>query len=181
MHPRKLIRDAVVANLTNRTSAGTNVYTFRPREFRPKNEYPALLVVVTGEQVTDASATTAPRELTREVEIAITARVLHSDSFPVDDAMDAISEEIENVINADRHLGDTASDCILKGTEFSVSDPTENSPITGEVMLSYSATYYTSSASGTLDDFLRADVTTKFVGSDDDNAPTDAIDVRGTP
>lgn len=179
MHPRELICDAVVANLTNRTSAGTRVEAFRIDTYQD-SELPAIAVYTQDEQVDPNSSSTAPRKLTRNVKAEIAATVAHSEAFPAWRAMNAIAEEIEAVMDVDRFLGGTAAGSVLESTEISFPNPSAD-PLLGIIVLTYSVTYQTTPATGTLDDFLRAGTTTKFAGARDDNAPTDVISVRETP
>jgi hypothetical protein len=177
-HQRQLIRTAVVGMLANRTSAGGNVKPTTVRRYNAKRpgELPAIAVYTMTEDSDRDSATTAPRELARELEIEIAAAAI----CPADDPgapLDALAQEIEAVIDADPYLGRTVGNLGALLVSSGVSFPdVDADPLIGIITLTYSATYYTSPAPQTnLDDFLRADVTTRIVGATDDNALHDEI------
>src|ERR1041384_1222274 len=93
-HPRKLARDAVTAALTNATAAATRVFPTRVDPIR-NTKLPAISVSTTSEEIVPEKSDTAPRELHRVVKLEIVGFVAHTSSVPVDDAMDAIAEQIE--------------------------------------------------------------------------------------
>lgn len=177
MHPRKRIRDAVVATLKERTSAGTRVDTTRLDPY-PRNELPGISVYTPDEQV-DPNVESAPRELLRVVRVAIAGFVAGSRSFPLDDAMDALAEEIEVAMDGDRFLSGAAYDAVLESTDMATLG--EGDPRIGIVTLTYSVEYHTTPAAGTEDDFQRAGATTQMPGAPAANAPTDLITVQETP
>lgn len=177
MSQRKIIRQAVARNLLNRTSAGGRVTTSRIEPYR-KLELPAVSVYTLSEQV-DSSARSGLREITREVKIEIAAWIAHGPARPLDDAMDDFADEIESVMDADPYFGGAAADSILESTEMSIQG--EGDTLLGIVTLTYLVTYRSSPGSASLDDFLRADVTTQIVGADADNAAHDEIVVQETP
>src|SRR5678815_2496807 len=90
-HPRKLVRDAVVAILKNATAAGARVYATRIEPIR-KSPLPAIAVYTLSEETEPTISNTAPRELVRIVKVEVSGFVAHSDAIPVDDAMDALAE-----------------------------------------------------------------------------------------
>lgn len=179
MHPRKLIRQAVVALLTNATSAGARVQGTR---VEPHKKLPALSVYTLSESVErDASANTAPRELTRDVKIEITGWVAHSDVLPVDDAMDELAEQIEAAMDVDPYLAGAAGDSVLEETVMQVvEDDGRSDPMIGVITLTYSVTYYTSPAApADLNDLLRVGVTHDLVGGVIDTVPaSDLVTVQ---
>ncbi len=183
-HPRKLIRHALVALLTNATAAGARVQGTRVEPHK-KSQLPAISVYTLREPVDqDASANTAPRELTRDVKVEITGWVAHSDALPVDDAMDDLAEQIEAVMDADPYLGGTAGESVLESTEMQVvEDDGRSDPLVGIVTLTYSVTYRTSPAApANLDDFITVDATHKIAGGVADTVPAiDQFTVQETP
>ena len=180
-HPRKLIRHAVVAQLTNATAAGDRVQPTRVEPHRKRN-LPAISVYTMHEPVDDASSKTSPRELTREPRVEIAAWVVHSEALPVDDAMDDLAEQIEAAMDADRFIGGAAGGSVLEETVMQVVDEDENGrpidPILGIVTLTYAVTYRTTPATGPLDEFRRANVTTQIPGVGADNAVHDQFDLQ---
>jgi len=177
MHQRKLIRDAAVALLANAgTAAGARVTPTRIDPHK-KNELPALSVYTLSEQTDPDDASTAPRELWRTLKLEIAGWVAHSTAAPADDALDALAEQIEAAMDADRYLGNTASDSILVGTEISILS--DGDPLVGVITLTYEVEYRTSPAAPDgLDDFLRAGATTQVGDATVDNAANDVIQVR---
>lgn len=179
-HPRKLIRQAVVAQLAGATAAGARVQGTRVEPHR-KSQLPAISVYTLREPVDlDASAGTAPRELTRDVKVEIVGWVAHSDANPVDDAMDDLAEQIEAAMDADPYLGGKAGDSVLEETVMQVlEDDGRSDPLIGIVTLTYSVTYRTSPAApDDLDDFNRVGATHQIVGAGDDNAAHDEFVVQ---
>lgn len=175
LHPRRLVRDAIVAILAGATSAGSRVSKTRAVPNRT-GELPAISVYTLEEHVDEASATTAPRELTRLPRVAIVAWVEDTDALPVDDAMDALALEIETAMDGDRYLTGTAGDCILSSTEMSVESSEKGDPLIGMMRMVYSVTYRTDQhdAAPTAD-FARAGVTVQIPGSSPDNAPNEVF------
>jgi len=86
------------------------------------------------------------------------------------------------VIDADPYFGGTVGNhgAVLESTDVSFPD-LKADPLIGIITLTYSATYYTSPAPGTLDDLLRTGVTTRIGGAGADNAVSDLINVQETP
>jgi hypothetical protein len=163
MHQRQAIREAVTARLKGRTAAGGRVYETQKVPWT-RLELPAIAVYSLDETVDPASKSTAPRELTRTVPIAIEAVVRPGAN--VDDAMDAMSLEIERVVDRDPTFGDTASDSILATTEQRLSE--EGDQTVGNVRLTYNVTYYTQApdpADVELDDLKTVDVRTSLGGA----------------
>ena len=182
-HQRKLIRQAVAALLVSaNTSAAARVSTTRVEPIQAR-ALPAISVYTLSEQLDAAqSAQSAPRELTRELRLEVAAWVAHSDAFPVDDAMDALAEQIEAAMDSDRYLGGSAAECIYDGTEMQVVDEDGHSdPLIGIVTVAYTVTYRTSPAviGGDIQDFLTVDAKQTIAGGVPSTAPTeDLITVR---
>ena len=155
LHPRHLIRHAVKTALLNRTIAEERVQATRFVPWRPK-DLPAIAIYTLAEAVDPASDDTAPRRLTRRLQVGIEAAMVADEQ--IDDALDAIAEEIELVMHRDVTLGGTASDSLLEGSDITVIENGDQ-PI-GVVRLTYGIEYYTDvvvEGSG-LDDLKTVDV-----------------------
>lgn len=182
-HPRKLVRQAVVALLTGATSAGARVDATRVEPHR-KTQLPAISVYTLSEESTPESATSAPRELLRIVRVEIAGFVAHSDAVPVDDAMDNLAEQIEAAMDADRYLSGAAGESVLERTEMQVREEDGRSdPLVGIVTLTYAVEYRTEPTVGPLDDFLRATATHALAdGLPGDTVPaSDSFTVQEAP
>lgn len=174
-HPRKVIRHAVRDLLVGVTAAGARVTATRVEPHR-KGELPAISVYTLREPVEEASVTTAPRELTRDVKVEITGWVAHSDAVPVDDAMDDLAEQIEAAMDADRFVGDLAAESVLEGTEMQVLDEGGADPLVGVIKLTYSVTYRTSPADpADPDDLISVGTTHELVGGVADTVPAENL------
>jgi hypothetical protein len=179
LHPRRLLRDAIVATLTGATVAGSRVTKTRRQPSRIE-ELPEISVYTLEETVDEASADMAPRELTRSPRIAVVARVIDTDSVPVDDAMDAIALQIETAMAANRYLDGTAGGrgAILSTTEMVVESSENGDPIVGLIRLIYSATYYTLEVDpDPAVPFERVEATVQIAGSSPDNAPSEVFEI----
>jgi len=163
-HQRKVIRDAAAAALTNATAAGPRVFAARKIALR-RLELPALAVYALQEAVDPASIETAPRELTRNLKLVIEAQV---EGGNVDDALDAISAEIEKAIDADETLAGAAAHAILETTDLDVFESGDRA--IGSAILTYAVTYYTYAPEAEdvpLVDFVTADVKTAVNSASD--------------
>jgi hypothetical protein len=155
-HQRQTIRRAATAQLLDRTAAGARVYATRVVPWK-RIELPAVAVYALEELVDPASQTTAPRELTRTLQLSLEGAVILSTA--VDDALDNLAEEIERAVHADETFAGTASDSILTATELEVFE--EGERCIGLIRLTYSVTYFThapEAADVRLNDFATADV-----------------------
>lgn len=155
-HQRKLIRDAVVAALTDATAAGEQVEATRVIPYR-KSTLPAIAVYTLKEATDRDSANTAPRRLRRELELEIAAVVAPSDRM--DDALDALAVEIEAAMDADRELGGTCADSFLEST--TIEPLADGDSIMGLMTMTYVVTYQTEAVAdaSAADDFLRVGAT----------------------
>lgn len=176
-HQRKLIRHAIIAQLTGATAAGARVQGTRVEPHK-KGELPAISVYTLREPVDPDSASTAPRELTRGVKVEITGWVALLGVAPLDvgDTIDDLAEQIELAVDADRYFGGTASESVLEDTEIEIRD--EGDRLIGIVTLTYAVTYRTSPAAPVLDEFLTAKATTQIVGAASNNTVSDQVTVR---
>lgn len=177
-HPRKLIRDAVVAALTGATAAGSRVKGTRVEPQR-NTQLPAIGVYTLSEEVDAQSASTAPRELKRDLKLEVAGWVADSSALPIDDAMDALAEQIEAAMHADPYFGDTAGDSILQSTEMSVLEENAADPLIGIVKLTYTVTYRAIVGTTTpTDDYLRTGTTTDIDGAGSADTVIDMFDQR---
>lgn len=170
-HPRTEVREAVIAALLNATSAGTRV---DDTHFDPHRagRLPAISVYTLHEPVRPTSAETAPRELTRDVQVEIVGWVAHTATLPVAKAMDALAEQVELVMDANRYLSGAAGESILTDTEMQVVEQDGHSdPLVGIITMTYTVTYRTQPSFSVLDDFLRAKATHQVVGGVIDTIP----------
>jgi hypothetical protein len=144
-HQRQLIREAVKAALVAQTgappayptAAGAHVYETRMVPFR-KLELPAIAVYALEESVDPDSKNSAPRELSRTLQLAIEGAAEAVDN--IDDTLDSLAQQIERVMHADTTLSGTASDSILSDTSIDIADDGKK-PL-GVVRLVYTVTYY---------------------------------------
>lgn len=162
LHQRQIIREAVKRQLLRKTVAGDRVYETRAVPLRGL-ELPAIAVFTLQEPVDSASKNTAPRELTRNLQLVIEANVKAGQN--VDDAIDAMALEIERAIDADETFGGVASDAVLSNTEMDTDE--RGDQLIGVLTLTYAVTYFTrpcDSAVPKLADFDRMDVKTNLSG-----------------
>lgn len=178
MHQRKIIRDAVVAALTGATGAGPRVKATRVEPNKAMG-LPALAVYTSSEEIDADSIATAPRKLLRHLTLKVTGWVVDTAAVPADDAMDALAEEIEAVMEIDRYFGGAAeggAGSVLSSTETGVLD--EGDPLIGVVTLTYLIDYYFVPEAPTLaNDYLRTGTTTTIEGTTGDPV-SDLFDQR---
>jgi hypothetical protein len=136
-HERQAIREAIVAQLKGRTSAGVRVFKSRREPLR-EMELPAITVYTDEETVDDVN--TAPRELKRQVSVAVIGWVMQSAS--VDDALDALALEIETAMDADMFLGGTSPGA-SRLASVAIGEKLDGARPMGAVNLTYTATYFT--------------------------------------
>lgn len=179
-HPRKLIRQAVVALLTGATAAGTRVHGTRVDPYRG-SRLPAISVYTLNDPVNEDVSTDA--EDTHELELEIAGFVAHSEAVPVDDAMDDLAEEIEAAMLDDRYLGGLAGDSRLIGTTMEIrEDDGKSSPLVGIVVLTYAVTYRRDLvAAAPADDFLRVRAAHRIAGAVEANQASDQFTVQEAP
>ncbi len=171
----------MVAVLTNATAAGTRVYDTRVEPMK-KAPLPTISVYTTREPVREGAENTAPRELTRDVQVEIIGWVMHTAAVNVAKAMDNLAEEIETAMDANRFLGGEASESVLEDTEMEILEESGGDPLVGRITLTYSVTYQTSPAESVLVDFLRAKATHAVVSAVPDTPPAiDEFTVQESP
>lgn len=143
MHERQAIREAIVSQLVGiapafRTDARNRVFKSRHAPVR-QSELPAINVYTESESVKPGSESTAPRELTRTVTVAIEAWAQMTEN--VDDALDELALQIETAMDLDLELAGTAFQCVLNSTEIGITTNSER-PM-GVVHLEYAVTFHT--------------------------------------
>jgi hypothetical protein len=137
-------------------------------------ELPAIAIYALEESVDPESASTAPRELTRKLQLAIEIVVVAN--ADVDDALDDLCAAVEKAIDADEWFGGTCAGSILASTAIGISE--EGNRPTGHAVLTYAVTYRTDAPAAAdlpaLADFSKAHVETSLAGA---QAPADrAVD-----
>lgn len=179
MHPRKLIRDAVVAALTGATAAGARVKATRVAP-NSAAALPALAVYTPADDTDEDSIATKPRELLSRLTLKITGWIADTAALAGDDAMDALAEQIEAAMDVDRFLGGACGGevgTVRMSTETGVLD--DGDPIVGVVTLTYRAEYYSSPAPPALaNDYLRTGTTTDMDGTGSAPTVSDLFDQR---
>lgn len=161
-HPRKLIRNAIVAVLkAAATAADQRVFKSRSIPWRTV-ELPAISVLCVTEEVDEASAQTTPRELVRSADIVLDLVAWVPADGDVDDVLDDLAEQVEAAMDANRYLDDTASDSRLVSSEFG-EVPEGNRPI-GALRLTYRVQYLAHAPASTSHDALKTAVVTYNLG-----------------
>lgn len=137
MHERRAIREACKAQLVAAaTVAGSRVYETRSTPFA-RVELPAIAIYTESEESEDKQS--APRELTRTLELKIEACVEALDN--VDDSMDAIALQIETAMDSDWTLTGTVGDSVLTETTLEIA-VLGTKPV-GVVIMTYTVLYHT--------------------------------------
>lgn len=167
-HPRKLVRQAVVALLTAANTAAETRVSGTRVEPNKKTALPAISVYTLTDSVDQDVK--KPLEDSHVIDLEIAGWVAHKDSAPGDDAMDDLAEQIEAAMVATTatgsYLGGTASEVRLLGTEMQmVEDDGRSDPLVGIVVLKYEITYYADlTTTAVADDFLTDDAKFPLVG-----------------
>jgi len=161
MHQRMKIRKKVLQML----EAGHTGAAVRDKiEALNWEDLPTLTVYCPDDTVQSDSVATAPRELTHDLTLVIEGLVAPAEN-PWD-AMDDLSERIEDIMERDPFLGDTAAQSILADTNMEVQDDGEHH--LGFLSMTYAVTYRTRVKvhDSAFDDFNTAAVTYRHDGSD---------------
>lgn len=166
-HQRQNIRKAIIAQLVAaNTAAGAKVFATKRTPWR-KGDLPGISVYTLREPVDPESARTAPRELERNLQVKIEGALQLAEG--IDDALDALADQIERAVDRDETFGGTASDAVLTDTVL-VIDPEAEQPV-GSVVLTYTVTYYTRPSDAldpaTVADLKTVDVKTRLGGTAD--------------
>lgn len=177
IHQRQIIREAVRDRLLgSNTVAEDRVFKSRVLPYG-ELELPAIAVYSRTEPVDPDSKNTAPRELTRNLQLVIEGVVKLSED--VDDALDALALEIERAVDRDPTFGGAASDAILSSTDVTIEE--DGDQPTGVVILTYTITYYTQAPEAEdvpLDEFRTADIRHNLGGAvHPDNEARDRVTV----
>lgn len=152
-HSRVLIRDAAYQMLLNTTSVGSNVFRNRVRPIF-QGELPAIIIYTREEtaEIFDES----PRRLKRNLQLVFEIETKADNTL--DDKLDFIAGEIEAKVNNNQTLGGVLSDIILKSTRMQLL--AEGDDLHGACELTFDCEYFTDEVfTGTLDDFVTADIT----------------------
>lgn len=174
-HQRQLIREAVKdALVAANTAAGSRVYKTRKVPHRLP-ELPAISVYTLEESVDPESATTAPRYLTRRMQLMIEAVMECDPDENIDDALDDMALEIERAMHADDSLDGTCMDSIPAGTEIEVAIQGQRE--IGLLQLTYTVTYETNAPDEAPADLV--DFETAHVSLNLDNDQDTADQVTG--
>lgn len=153
-HPRKLIRQAVAAQLAGQTAAGARVFRSRMVPLK-RVELPAI-AIYTPEEEADFETDSAPRELKRTLQLYIESAA--DGTGDVDDVLDDLAEQIEAAMDADDTLDGNASSSVLTRTELDVDESTGRT--VSVIRLTYAVTYYAFAPAEVAapDDFITADI-----------------------
>lgn len=172
-HPRQIIRDAVVAALTNTTSAGPRVKATRVEPMgvlvssSRGSGLPAIGVYTPTDTVDPDAPQYKPLELWHNLELHVVAWVVDTAAVPVENAMDAIAKQIEAAMSVDRYFGGACGGkvgSILVSTETGVND--DGDPLIGVIKLAFRCEYADNQAPATgLADYLRTGTTTDIDGA----------------
>lgn len=182
-HQRKLIRDAVKAALIGTapgyaTAAGARVESQRVFAWK-ENQLPAISVYTVEEPVDPSSRNTAPRTLKRNLQLAIECAVKAGTN--VDDAIDALAEQVERAMHFDETFGGVCGDSILSATDIEVA--TEGGLLVGMCRLLYAVTYNTGAPEAEdleLDNFESAGIRTNLSnGQDVEDEPLNEVELPG--
>lgn len=138
-HARKLIRQAVVAQLIAAdTAAADRVESTQMIPHRRAGD--TALGVYTPSETVDMETRTAPREESRETQVVIEGIVVGTSSSAVADSLDDLAEEVEAALAADDTLGSTAEESYLVSTDLEVAE--DGAKTVGLVRLTYTAAYH---------------------------------------
>jgi hypothetical protein len=180
-HKRQEIREKFRDTLkgASKTAAGENVFTSRIISYFP-SKLPSISIYTVSES--SEKNDEAPRKLRRELQISI--EIVHQLVDDVDDALDAIAEDVEKLIRIEFFITDPffsleyLQDQVLTGTDFSIRDDGDNE--VGSLVLKYTALYFSDEPEagdeGTLDDFAQANVDWEQPPADVDTDAQDQID-----
>lgn len=137
-HKRQLIREAVKDMLLNQTDAGARVYSNRVTAFW-NEEVPCISIFTTDEAATptDLRQKRYSRKLILNIEIRAEAKE------NLDDVLDSLALKVEQLIDADLTLNNTAHNVVMTGTDIGFTG--EATKPVGVLNLNYEVTYLTSS------------------------------------
>lgn len=162
-HARKLIRQAVVAQLVAaNTAASSRVESTQMIPHRRTGE--TALGVYTPSETVDMETRTAPREELRETQLIVEGVVVGTSSSGVADSLDDLAEQVEAALAADDTFDGTAEESQLESTDLEVSE--DGAKTVGLIRLTYTARYhqFSPAAVSAPDAFITADVKTSLGG-----------------
>lgn len=150
---RRAIREAVRGHLLNATNAGANVYSnLSTRHWR--EDLPQIAIYTRSEEIEIFSE--SPREYKRTIELAVEIIAQgnelpnESDGETCENQLDAIAEQVEDILEANETLGDIeiedgssckiADELRLNNIEFDFTG--EGEQPTGSVRLVYNVVYF---------------------------------------
>ena len=138
-HYRQTIRDAVAAVLSGNTAAGANVFTSRARpvlEILQRRE--SVLSVYTSDESSELQGD--GYTLQRSLQVSIEGMAGGGDDL--DDVLDALAQEVEELIDADPMLGNLlSSEMVLVGTTSEIG--AKGNQQVGAFRLDYECAYKT--------------------------------------
>lgn len=134
-HKRVEIREAVrAAIVAGATDAGANVFSQRAT---PLWDIPMPAILIYAREESSEPLNVTQRKLKRTLQLAIEVRTEANDAL--DDVLDAISNQVEAIVDSDDTFGGVVSQSTLVSTELDVS-PEGEMPIGGS-RLTYEVVY----------------------------------------
>lgn len=131
---RKQIRNAVVAMLNGKTSAGASVYAQRPYSGWDM-DLPAILVYWETESYEPLGVSEYSYKRTLPIRIEVRNELAEQ----IDDSLDDLAQEVEDIIKADGSITELANSALLTASELSESE--QGNKMIGSVTLTYDVTY----------------------------------------
>lgn len=141
LHPRHVVRHAMIAALAGSTRAGASVESARVRPFAERN-LPSISVDTPSETIDRDSIDGGPRILTRTIEVTVDCFVRISDGLA--DELDAFALEVEQAIDVElakghEMLGGGIEDLIYTGSETTRTN--DGTVEIGVIRITYEVTY----------------------------------------
>jgi hypothetical protein len=135
-HARQQIRDYVATAISGGTLYGTNVFKMRSHPLDDKIEA-AVCIYTVNEAVSQHNITSA---VMRIMTLTLEAFVVGS-SESAFESVDDMSQEIEDIMSADRRLGGLVKDCQLTSAVTDIN--TDGRRAVATLALNYEVTYRT--------------------------------------
>jgi hypothetical protein len=167
-HPRTQLVEAVVALLTNATTAGARVYDHR---VDPIKDLPAIVVYAWDESSDQEGS--SPPNLLRELDVDVVLYVEHTEAVSAPKAANRLALQVEAVFDANPFLQGLAENSYLKTTAIGVRPQDGGgSPLVGEATLTFGVLYRTKPIPPTLvDDLTTVKNTIQPIGGVADTPP----------
>jgi hypothetical protein len=157
-HPRSIIRNSIINELSGKTDAEDRVYGNRAKPLFDQF-LPAILVYAKDENILENQFEyDGISPIKTELEIAIEAVILGGDNF--DEKLDEIASQIENSL--DGFEIETRKSDILKLKSTEIDSSIEGSKVYGAVRLTYSITYRTMVKQPNNDGIIPTDIQSNF-------------------